>query len=408
MEYVIIGNSAAAIGAAEGIRSADSEGNITIISDEPYHTYSRPLISYLLQGKTDIQKMKYRRGDFYEKNNIKTILGRKAVNISSKEKSVLLDNGVSVKYDKLLVSTGSSPFIPHMEGVETVENCFTFMSLGDALALEKVLTKNSKALIIGAGLIGIKAAEGIAGKVKSITVVDLSQRILSSILDDAASEMIIGKLKKHGIEFKLGTSVDKFDKNSAFLKNGETVNFDILIIAVGVKPNVSLVKEAGGVVGKGIKTNSRQMTSINDIYAAGDCTESYDITINENRILALLPNAYMQGETAGKNMAGVNCEFENAMPMNAVGFFGTHIITAGTYIGEDYIEKTDDTYKRLCCKDNLLKGYILIGNIQRAGIYTSIIREQIPLSDMNFEKIKRRPAMYAFSKARRDKILAHQ
>lgn len=398
MNYVIIGNSAAAIGCIEGIRQIDKDGKITIISNEAHHTYSRPLISYLLKGKTDINKMKYRPDSFYEDNNVKTILGHSVSKINKDTKKVVLDNNSEVSYDKLMIATGSSPFIPPILGLETVKNKFTFMTLDDELALEKSLNENSRVLIIGAGLIGLKCAEGLHKKVAKITVLDLANRILPSILDEAGSEIMKNHIEGEGVSFILDDSIFKLSVDNATLKSGKTIDFDVLVLAVGVRANTKLIEDIGGDVGKGIKTDEYLKTSIKDIYSAGDCTESWDITANENRVLALLPNAYMQGECAGINMAGGEKEYKNAIPMNAIGFFGLHIITAGTYDGDEYIVKNDKSYKKLVTKDNLLKGYILIENIARAGIYTSLIREKTPLDTIDFDLIKDKPQLMAFNK----------
>lgn len=406
MKYVIIGNSAAAIGCVEGIRQIDKDGKITIISNEPHHTYSRPLISYLLYGKTDEQRMKYRPDSFYADNNVETMLGRTVKKINTEHQKVILDDNTMVGYDRLMVATGSKPFIPPMDGLDKVKHKFTFMTLDDAHALQKKLKPSAKVLIVGAGLIGLKCAEGIADKVGSITVVDLADRILPSILDETGSEIVKSHIEEKGIKFILSDSVKKFTSSKAVLNSGEEVEFDILVIAVGVRPNVELVKEIGGDVNRGILTDKNCKTSIKHIYAAGDCTESYDITTEQMKIMALLPNAYMQGETAGIHMAGGEKPYDKAIPMNAIGFFGLHIITAGSYDGEAYVTSEGKNYKKLVTKDGLLKGFILIGAVERAGIYTSLIREQKPLDTLDFELIKEKPQLMAFSRADRDKSLA--
>ncbi|HBN10411.1 MAG TPA: NAD(P)/FAD-dependent oxidoreductase, partial [Ruminococcus sp.] len=211
MNYVIIGNSAAAIGCIEGIRKIDEEGSITLISSENHHTYSRPLISYLLYGKTDEERMKYRPDSFYSDNKVKTLLGRTVTSIDSEKRTVTVDGKDKIKYDKLLVATGSRPFVPPMDGLENVKNKFSFMTLDDAKALEKALSPESKVLIVGAGLIGLKCAEGINHLVKKLTVIDLAPRILPRNLDEKGSSMIQKHMEKSGVEFFLGTSVKHFD-----------------------------------------------------------------------------------------------------------------------------------------------------------------------------------------------------
>lgn len=397
LNYVIIGNSAAGIGAVEAIRKNDRQGKIIIISHEEYHTYSRPLISYLLLGKTTQEKMKYRDDQFYNDNNCQLLLSKTVVTINPDVKTIILDDGQCIRYDKLLVATGSSPFIPSVAGLDTVKNKFTFFCLNDAKALESVINEKSKVLIIGAGLIGLKCAEGISKKIKS-TCVDSSPYILSSILDDDGSQIIKKHIENHSITFYLKTSVKTFKENKAFLSDGTIIEFDILVLAVGVRPNTDLIEHIGGSVGRGIRVNAKQATSIPDIYAAGDCTESVDAATGETKVMALLPNAYMQGECAGLNMSGFDHSFEKAIPMNAVGFFGLHIITAGSYTGNVYFERNGQNYKKLYYGNNKLNGYILIGNIEKAGIYTSLIREKTPLDTLDFDLICKTPGLMAFSK----------
>mgnify|MGYP003285194936 CR=1 FL=1 len=168
----------------------------------------------------------------------------------------------------------------------------------------------------------------------------------------------------------MNQSVGSFSKNRAILRDGSILLFDLLIIAAGFCPNVELTREICAKNGRGILTDRRQKTFIPQIYAAGDCTESHDLSTGASRILALLPNAFLPGETAGANRAGANAVYENA-----IGFLGLHLLTAGVCERECYVVKTDAAYKKLCVKDGFLCGFIMIGDDRNAGIYTSMIRE---------------------------------
>lgn len=405
-KYVIIGNGIAAAGCIEGIRSTDSNSKIIVVSEEKHPVYCRPLISYYLEGRTDLQRMKYRSDDFYEKMGCDVLYGRKAVKIDKETKTIVLDDGTVLPYSAVCTAAGSVPFVPTFAGLESVKNKFSFMTIDDTLSLEAALNKDSRVLIIGAGLIGLKCAEGLRDRVKSVTVCDLANRILSSILDNECASIMQKHLETNGISFLLSDSAERFDGNTAFMKSGKTVSFDVLVLAVGVRANTSLVEDAGGEVNRGIIVNERMETSIADVYAAGDCTEGEDISLGGKRVLALLPNAYMQGRCAGINMTGENAVFDNAIPMNSIGFFGLHVMTAGSYFnkaegGEMYEEKTKDFLKRLFIRDGLLTGYIIIGNTERAGIYTSLIRERIPLSTVNLELLKKNTTFAAFSQESR-------
>ena len=402
-KYVIIGNGHAAVGCIEGIRSVDPDGEIFVVSEEPHHVYSRPLISYYLEGKTDMERMKYRPDDFYEKCGCRTYFGRRAVSIDTESKRVGLDDGDSLPYDSLCYAAGSSPFIPPFDGLDSVTAKFSFMTLDDALAVEKAVTKETRVLIVGAGLIGLKCAEGLHERAGSIVVCDLADRVLSSILDADCAALMQRRLEDAGIEFMLGDTAVSFHKNKATMKSGKTVKFDVLILAVGVRANTKLLAEAGADVNRGVIVDVRMKTSVENIYAAGDCAEGLDASLGARRVLAILPNAYMQGHAAGANMAGGDEVFDNAIPMNSIGFFGLHAMTAGTYEGECYEEKTEDSIKRLFIKDGCLKGYILIGRDERAGIYTSLIREKVPLDAVNIREMKRIASNTIFSSENRRK-----
>ena len=396
-QYVIIGNGIAAARCIEGIRSVDEAGKITVISEEQHPVYCRPLISYYLEQKTDLEKIHYRDADFYTKNNAEVLYGRRAVSLDPEKKTVEVDDGSRLPYDAVCVATGSSPFVPPFKGLDTVPKKFSFLTLDDTLALEQAIDESSRVLIVGAGLIGLKCAEGIVERVASVTVCDLADRVLSSILDTDGAALMQAHLEEQGIRFFLSDSADHFEGNRAVMQSGEIVDFDVLVLAVGVRANTGLVKDAGGEVNRGIVVTDRMETSLTGVYAAGDCAEGEDITSGQHKVIAILPSAAMQGFTAGVNMAGGDLVFDKGLPMNSIGFFGLHAMTAGTYEGEMYEERTEKSLKRLFTKDDELKGFILIGCDERAGIYTSMIREKTPLSSVNFELMKKAATTAAFS-----------
>ena len=400
--YVIIGNGTAAASCIEGIRSVDKETPITVVSEEKRPVYCRPLISYYLEGKTDLQRIQYRPDDFYEKNGCTVLYGAKAVRLDHEAKEVALDDGRVLAYEKLCVAAGSSPFVPPMEGLDLVKNKQTFLTLDDALALEQRLTEDSRVLIVGAGLIGLKCAEGILARVKSVTVCDLATRVLSSILDDVCAARMQQHLEAQGMRFLLGDTAARFDANTAYMKSGAEVPFNVLMLAVGVRANTALVKDCGGNVERGILVDERMQTSLPDVYAAGDCAQGYDISAEQSRVLAVLPNANLQGRCAGINMAGGDAVFDNAIPMNAIGFFGLHALSAGADRGGTCYEENDEAHlKRLFIKDGVLTGFMLIGDTARAGIYTSLIRNRTPLDTLDFDRLKETPTTAAFSAEQR-------
>ncbi|MDR3344856.1 MAG: FAD-dependent oxidoreductase [Oscillospiraceae bacterium] len=449
MRIVIIGNSTAAVGAVEGIRAAErsnafdaekqakagggSSAEITIIAGEREHTYSRPLISYLLEGKTDEERMKYRPNDFYTINNVKTMLGRTVASVDPKAKTVTLEDGSTVPYDKLLLAAGSRPFIPPIAGLGAASDgaeYHTFQSLADAKKLEAALTEQSRVLIIGAGLIGLKCAEGIGRHLKedalngdsaeisllgnkalsenraaSITIAEFAPRVLPSILDEDSAAIVQSHLEKQGLVFHLGNAVSSVDGHSAVLADGTRVDYDILVVASGVKPNIELLTEIGAKSGRAIITDPCGRSSLPDIFAAGDCAESLDVTDGESRVLAILPNAYLQGRAAGKAMAGLDEPFTEAMPVNSIGFFGLHIGTAGAAKGESSVIKTESGYRRFFFAEKRLAGFIIVGDVNRAGIYTALVRSKLPIDAIDFDLVAKKPQLAAFAPKERRKML---
>lgn len=406
--FVIIGNGVAAAGCIEGIRSVDKETPISVISAEKHKVYSRPLISYYLEGRTSLEKMNYRSEDFYEKNGVQ-LLFTSAEKIDMGKCRVVLSGGKSIAFDKVCIASGSTPFVPEINGLETVKNKFTFMTIDDTLALEKALKKDSRVLIVGAGLIGLKCAEGIFERVASVTVCDLADRVLSSILDNECAQVMQKHLEKKGIHFMLSDTAESFDENKAVMKSGKTVEFDILVLAVGVRANTQLAADAGAQVNRGIIIGTDMKTSLENVYAAGDCTQGYDSSIGENRVLAILPNAYMQGFCAGVNMAGGESSITDAIPMNSIGFFGLHCASAGSYFekgkGEIFEQKSCGGIKRLYIKDGRLTGYIIIGDVTGAGIYTSLVREKTDLGSVDIDELKKDATLAIFLPQTRRKKL---
>lgn len=397
MRYVIIGGSAAAIGCIEGVRSVDKTGEIILITGETEWNYSRPLISYLLEGKTTRDKMWCRPDSFFTRNGVTVKAGVLATALDAGDRTVRLSTGERLAYDRLLAAMGSRPFVPPIPGLETVERTFCFQTLSDASALAEALRPESRVLILGAGLTGVKCAEGIRGLCAQIAIADLAPRVLPAVLDDTAAAMVQARMEEKGVRFYLNDSAAAFRGNTARLQSGTELEFDVLVTAVGVRPNTQLVADAGGAVDRGILVDGRCATTLPDVYAAGDCAQGYDAVSGEKRMLPLWPNAVLQGETAGINMAGGRADYTQGIALNASGVFGLHMVTAGSYEGESFTVQRDGSYKRLVTADGVLKGVIMVGDVSRAGIYTDLIRKKKPLSEIDFDLIRESPQLMAFS-----------
>lgn len=407
MKYVIIGASAAGLAAAESIRKYDTDGTVTILTEEEYLPYSRPSISYYLKGKVKESDMPLRKPGYYKAKKMDVITNSKITSIDTENKTVRAGRK-SYPYDKLCLCTGSEPFIPPMENVKGKTNALTFLDLASTKQVKKLADSKTRAVVIGAGLIGMKAAEGLVKICRSVDVVELSPRVLPSILDSVSSKQVKKHLEENGIRFHLGNTVVKAvskgkEITAVVLKDGKKLPCDLLVLAVGVRPRTELAQKAGLTVSRGIVTDFETMqTSNEDIYAAGDCCVSQDMLDGSEKIIALWSNAVHQGTVAGAQMAGQDLNVNGTYSVNAIDFFSMRICTCGLINaqGEQYTDKikqNGDVYKRLIFEDDRLVGYVLINSSQNAGIYTSLISNKISL-DVLENDVMDVPSIFMFDK----------
>ena len=390
MRYVIIGNSTAAIGGIEGIRRYDSEGEIILVSKEPYATYSRPLISYFLAGKVDSRHMAYRPPSFYRDFGVTPLLGKTAVTIDTKAGKVILSDREKVSYDRLLIATGGVPFVPPIKGVEA-KGVTTFTTWDDAKALKRLAPTLKRVVVLGGGLIGVKAMEGLQTHGIDITIVELMDRILGLVLDTTASGILERALKKERIKLAKETTIREIVSDAGgkvkevVLENELTLPADHVIIAIGVRPNLEVVRDTSIQTNRGILVDEVMRTSIPHVYAAGDVVEAKELLSGEKRVIPILPNAYRQGKTAGAAMAGGEVFYLEGIVMNSVEVGGIPAISAGLmnppeaegYEVKRHLDRKRNVYQKMIIKENRLVGFILVGAIDRAGIYTGLIREKI-------------------------------
>src|SRR5208283_4734834 len=372
-KYVIVGASAAGIGAVEAIREVDPVGAITIITDEACAHYSRPMISDFVSGKADAKKIDCRNEKFWSENNVEAITGKKAISQNLTEKTVQLESGEKVAYEKLLLATGGKPFVPKMEGSDK-DGVFTFTTIADAQQLAaKIDCINAKAaVVIGAGLIGISVTEALMKRGLKVTMVELQEKILSLLLDAKASDLVEGVVKKAGVNIITGQSVQKIvgkpDNDSAvggvLLTKGDQVPCDLVIVAIGVVPRTELVVGTAVKTNRGIVVDNMMQTNAPDIYASGDVAEAYDFIMNQNRLLPLWPLAVLEGQIAGYNMAGKKTMYTGGTNMSSLKYFDIPIVSIGLANPKEdpaleVLVQNDaerNVYKKLVLKNNVIVG----------------------------------------------------
>lgn len=393
VKYLIIGNSAGAIGATEAIREADRAGSVLIVSDEPYPAYSRPLISDHLATGRPLEKMLFRPADFYQENAVATRLGCRVESVDAAAHRVRLGNGKRIGWEKLLLATGGRPIIPPIKGSEG-RGVFTFATLDDAQAISRHISRGMKAVVIGGGLIGVSVTEALVKREVSVTMVEMKERVLNTILDEDASAWEEAALKRVGVNIIVNHTVANVSRypvnglvSSVTLDDGSLIPCHLVILAIGVRPRTELATQAGLKTGQGIVVNRQMATSCPDLYACGDVAETHDFIHGHNRLTPIWPNAYLEGRVAGLNMAGLTAEYAGATAMNAMKYFGVDMVSAGILSPPDndgyelLTQQNPNWYQKLVLKDDYLVGMVMVGNIDRAGIIYNLMKKRVKVTD---------------------------
>ncbi len=400
-DYLIVGNSAGGIGAIEAIREVDTQGTIALVSDEPTVAYSRPGIAELVAGSKTVERIAYRGAEFYRDHAVDTYFGRTATRIDLARREVSLDDGSTLKYGKLLLATGGSPIRPPMEG-QTKAGVLNFTTQADALALVERLDKvGRRVVVIGAGLIGAACSDALARAGVKPVVVELRDRPLSLLLDSPGSELAREAMAKAGVDLICNTSVkevlgradDADSVGGVVLADGRRIECDAVVVAVGVRPRVTLAADAGLKVNRGIVVDDRMATSDPDVFACGDVAEAYDCVLGSNRVVPIWPGAYRGGRAAGLNMAGQAGKFDDSSVMNSLKYFGMSLVSAGeinvegpdgkVLDGYQVTQKLDPrkgAYRKIVVRDGKLAGFVFAGAIERSGVVNWLLRERIDVS----------------------------
>ena len=415
LDYVIIGNSAAGVAAAESIRRIDNKSKISIFTDEKYSNYSKPLITYFLSGKLDLEKTYFKDSGFYEKNDIDLRLGTRVISIDPSGQSLVTDKNETVTFTRLLIACGGKPAIPGVKVIDKTGNAqslkdtidrisgiFTLTTLDDAIRLKKYIGENKikSASILGGGLIGLKAAEAFLELGIKINIVEFAGQILSASFDKTASEIITSCIEETKSSVLTNSTIDEIYTDGSGrifeykLKNGKKLSCNLLVVAVGVFPDVSILEGCADKImaDNGIVVDQFMKTTADNIYAAGDIIKSFDMLTEKSRNIAIWPLAVRQGNIAGKNMAGARAKYKGGFFMNSVEILGIPVISMGLSNTDDNEIEGIETfkiynlqkriYRRIVIRKNKVIGAILAGSIERAGIYAGLISNEIDISDI--------------------------
>ncbi len=382
MRYIVIGASAAGISGAKTLRELDKDAEIILISKDE-KVYSRCILHHYISNHRDVEALNFAPDNFFENYDIKWIKGVEVTQVDDNNKNVVLSNGETLEFDKLMICSGASAFIPPVEGLRGTNNVVGLRNLEDAVLIKEQAAKVKNVVVLGAGLVGIDAVSGLIDTGVNISLIEMSEKVLPLQLDDYTSNVYKTKFEEHGVNLKLGVRAEKLnvDENnnpvSLLLNTGEEVPCELVIVATGVRSNIAFLESSNIECDRfGLLFDEKGKTNIENIFGAGDVSGRNPIW----------PTAVKEGIIAANNMIGnemVMTDFFGSK--NTMNFVGIATMSLGAVEPEDdtytvEIQKDEKNYKKIIHKDGKIYGALIQGELDYAGILTQLIRENIDVS----------------------------
>lgn len=378
--YVIIGNGAAGFNAAKAIRERDKTGSIVMISNEPYNTYNRPMLTKSLMANLDAEQIAVQDASWYEENRVYQVLGKEIVTVDTQAKEVVMNDGTRLKYTKLIYATGSECFLPPIAGKDKPE-VIAIRRLEDTRKIAELLPKVKHVVVIGGGVLGLEAAWEMKKAKRQVTVLEVAPILMGRQLDESAADLLKKIAQDQGVQIVTGAQIASIEGEEHVtgvkLADGTEIPAELVIVSAGVKANIALAKTAGLETERAVVVNERMETSVKDIYACGDCAQYQGVNY------ALWSQAVEQGKVAGANAAGDELAYE-IIPA-ALNFHGmnTALFAIGdagknpnlVYKTMEYKDMGKKQYQKFYFLNNRLCGVILIGDVSRMGELTEAVQK---------------------------------
>lgn len=390
MRYAIIGNGIAGINAAEAIRELDRDGDIILIGDETEIPYSRPMITYVLEGSQRLEKLPIRSGQYYDQLRITAMLGQRVEAVDVENRRLDLPDGRCIDFDRLLIASGADPRPLRADGL-ALDGIF-YMRTQSHVRRQMAAVENARrAVVLGGGLVGFKSAYALIKRGVKVTMLITSGYPLSMQVDETAGKMILDRLLARGLDVRVGVSVTAFEGNgrlaAAVTDDGGSIPCDMAIIGKGVLPARDFIPRERIQVDLGVVVDDHLQSSAAGIYAAGDVAESVDVARRCRWVNAIWPEAAAQGRVAGYNMAGRAVRYPGSLSRNVMRVYDLDVMTLG------YANPGDDQQLRVCrwggadrrwyrslvFRDDRLIGAVLIGGIEQGGVIRALIENRVPI-----------------------------
>ncbi|MFY0781225.1 nitrite reductase large subunit NirB [Peribacillus simplex] len=366
-KLVLIGNGMAGLRCVESIIMNDPNAfEITIFGSEPHVNYNRILLSTVLQGNTSFEDIAINERNWYTKHNIQLFTGETVVKIDKVTQKIKTDKEREVYYDKLIIATGSVPFILPVTGVDK-EGVIAFRTIEDCQKMIDTSRKYKKAVVIGGGLLGLEAARGLLNLGMEVNVVHLAEHLMERQLDSTASILLQKELENQGMHFLLQKETQEIIGNERVervrFKDGTELEADLVVMAAGVRPNIQLAKESGIDINRAIIVNDYLETSVANIYAVGECAEHQGI------VYGLVKPLYEQGEVLAKHICEMKCQgYQGSVLSTQLKVSGVELFSVGDFLGDETtksittFDELDGIYKKVVFQGRKIIGAVLYGD----------------------------------------------
>jgi nitrite reductase (NADH) large subunit len=391
-KLVLIGNGMAGVNTIEHmLKLAPNKYDITIFGAEPHPNYNRILLSYVLQGDTQVEDIVLNTMEWYEKNGITLYNGQAVTRIDTVNKTVTSDKGVTVSYDKLILATGSNPFMLPLLGADK-EGVMGYRTIQDCETMKRAAQSYRKAVVIGGGLLGLEAARGLLNLGMEVEVVHITDNLMERQLDPTASKLLQQALEKQGMRFLLNKQSAQIiggDRVRALeFKDGTVAKADLVVMAVGIRPNVGLAKQAGLEVLQGIVVDDYLRTSVPDVYAVGECAQHRGVGYG------LVAPLYEQGAVLAKHLSDVETPpYEGSVVYTKLKVSGVDVFSAGQFMDTDATksirihDEFTGIYKKVLVRDNRIVGAVLFGDTSESTKLMQLIREEADIQGMEIASL---------------------
>ena len=385
-KLVLVGNGMAGVRTLEEYFKHDHDlYDITVIGSEPHPNYNRIMLSPVLASEKTIDDIILNSTEWYEQNNIELITGDAVSEISRVRKTVITESGKEFPYDRLLIATGSNPFIIPVPGADK-EGVIGFRDIADVDVMLEASKNYKNAVVIGGGLLGLEAANGLMKQGMNVTVVHLLDSLMERQLDTAASAMLKASLEERGLTFLMEAQTAEItgDKRVTAVKfaDGSSVDADLVVMAVGIRPNFELAQKAGIYCERGIVVNDTMQTYDPVVYAVGECVQ------HRNECYGLVAPLFEQAKVCANHLAQVgSTRYEGSITSTKLKVTGIDLFSAGEFNeeeGDEVLQMQDVSagiYKKLVLRDNVIKGAVMYGDTMDGTWYFQLMREGTSIAD---------------------------